>query len=113
MVYTGDLKSPAFGHAGSSPATGTKQISGGVDLTSGSRDNVSIVSTTEIRMFVYGDRVETTRGFLRRGYVCSPVQWNEATDGVRRKPGQHDVPILWDEGTMGYYDSRDLKLVRK
>lgn len=53
--------------------------------------------------FVVGEFVETVMGCRRKGQVVKPFAHFFANDGSFGPPHYHDVYVLWDDGSKGYW----------
>lgn len=55
------------------------------------------------RDFKPGTRVVTTMGVRRTGEIIEPFFWKKSTDGTYKEPSRGDLPVKWDDGTIGYH----------
>lgn len=54
--------------------------------------------------FKVGDRVIKTSGVRLTGTIINRLYWRDSTDGTYKSPDVTDVPVKWDDGTIGYCD---------
>ena len=73
------------------------------------REELSILK--EKRTFSVGKRVQKTMGCRLEGTILDPFDWNKSNDGTYKPPTKDHVPIVWQDGSIGYENKCYLEVI--